>query len=156
MFQGNSSTPGTTVTSLWQMGIKVDEKGVMSFDANAFDATVRGNYADVVKSLTGNLDNQLDTSTDPAGFAGDAYKRLTRLIAPKEKNGLIDSASNNANTQNTKYQEDLTKLQTRMDALLVRYQKQLAAMDSLVGSTNSQKTSLKSSFDGMMSVYTNN
>jgi len=35
-------------------------------------------------------------------------------------------------------------------------QKQLAAMDALVGSTNARKTSLKSSFDGMMSVYTNN
>ena len=156
LFQGNSSTPGASVSSLWQMGIKVDERGVMSLDSNTFDATVRGNYADVVKSLTGNLDNQLDSSTDPAGFAGDAYKRLTKLIAPREKNGLIDSATYNASTQNTKYEQDLTKLQTRMDALLVRYQKQLAAMDSLVGSTNSQKASLKSSFDGMMSVYTKN
>jgi len=66
------------------------------------------------------------------------------------------SATENANTQNSRYQQDLTKLQTRMDALLVRYQKQLASMDSLVGQTNTQKTSLKSTFEGMMSVYTNN
>jgi flagellar capping protein FliD len=42
-----------------------------------------------------------------------------------------------------------------MDALLARYQKQFASMDSLVGSVNSQKTSLKSTFDGMMATYTN-
>ncbi len=153
LFQGNSSTPGTTVSAFWQMGIKVDEKGVMSFDSATFETTVRGNYADVVKSLTGNFDNLSTYSTAPAGFAGDAVRKLTNLLA---STGPILSASETANTQNTKYQEDLGRLQTRMDALLVRYQKQLAAMDSLVGSTNSKKTSLKSSFDGMMSVYTNN
>jgi flagellar capping protein FliD len=41
-----------------------------------------------------------------------------------------------------------------MDALLARYQKQFASMDSLVGKTNSQKTSLKATFDGMMATYT--
>jgi len=69
---------------------------------------------------------------------------------------VIKAAEDNANSLNTKYQADLTKLQTRMDALLVRYQKQLASMDSLVGQTNTQKTSLKSTFEGMMSVYTKN
>jgi flagellar capping protein FliD len=39
--------------------------------------------------------------------------------------------------------------------MLARYNKQFASMESIVGSVNSQKTSLKSSFDGMMSVYTN-
>jgi hypothetical protein len=38
---------------------------------------------------------------------------------------------------------------------LARYTKQFAAMNSFVGNTNSQKTSLKSSFDGMMAMYTN-
>ena len=156
MFQGTSSTPGTTVTSFWQMGIKIDEKGVMSFDSATFETTVQGNYTDVVKSLTGNFDNLSAYSTAPAGFAGDAVRRLGKLLDTASNGGPIMSASENANTQNTKYQADLTKLQTRMDALLVRYQKQLAAMDSLVGQTNTQKTSLKSSFDGMMSVYTKN
>jgi len=39
--------------------------------------------------------------------------------------------------------------------LLARYTKQFASMDSLVGQINSQKTSLKSSFEGMMAMYTN-
>jgi flagellar hook-associated protein 2 len=50
--------------------------------------------------------------------------------------------------------DNLTKLQTRMDALLLRYQKQFSAMDSLVGSVNTQKTSLKTTFDGMMASLT--
>ena len=60
-----------------------------------------------------------------------------------------------ANKQNTSYKDALSKLATRMDALLARYTKQFSVMDSLVGQSNSLKTSLKSTFDGMMSVYTN-
>jgi flagellar capping protein FliD len=41
-----------------------------------------------------------------------------------------------------------------MDSLLSRYQKQFASMDSLVGNVNSQKTSLKSTFEGMMAGLT--
>ena len=79
-------------------------------------------------------------------------RKLTNLLAPT---GVLLTKSENANTENTKYKERLTKLQLRMDALLARYQKQFAAMDSLVGSVNSQKTSLKSTFEGMMATYTN-
>jgi flagellar capping protein FliD len=64
--------------------------------------------------------------------------------------------TNNANTESDKYRVRLAALQVRMDALLARYQKQFASMDSLVGSVNSQKTSLKATFDGMMASYTNN
>jgi flagellar hook-associated protein 2 len=88
----------------------------------------------------------------PAGIAGDAVRKLTNFLAPT---GVLLTKSENANTENTKYRERLTKLQLRMDALLARYQKQFAAMDSMVGSVNSQKTSLKSTFDGMMATYTN-
>jgi flagellar hook-associated protein 2 len=84
--------------------------------------------------------------------AGDAVRKLTTILGAT---GALVAQTSNAETQNNKYKTDLTKLQTRMDALLVRYQKQFAAMDSLVGNVNSQKTSLKSSFDGMMAMYTN-
>jgi flagellar capping protein FliD len=141
---------------MWQMGVKVDQSGVMSFDANTFDAAARANYADVVKSLTGNFDGLYAKSKLPAGFAGDGVRKLGQLLETAGNGGAIKAAQDNANAQNTKYQADLVKLQTRMDALLVRYQKQLASMDSLVGQTNTQKASLKSSFDGMMSVYTKN
>jgi flagellar capping protein FliD len=63
--------------------------------------------------------------------------------------GPVKTVSTNTTTQNKKYQEDLAKLQTRMDGLLARYQKQFAAMDSMVGRNNALKTSLKSTFEGM-------
>jgi flagellar hook-associated protein 2 len=151
MIMGDSSTPGTAVGALWQIGLSVDMQGVMSLDSTKLDTVLASNYSDVVKTFTGNKNGLSVYSTAPAGVAGDAVKKISQLLG---KTGLLQTQSDSATTQNTKYKDDLTKLQTRMDALLARYQKQFSAMDSLVGGINTQKTSLKSTFDGMMSSLT--
>ena len=151
LFFGNSSTPGTSVSALWQMGISVDQTGVLTADSTKLTTALNGNYDDVVKTLTGNQNNVSAYGTTPAGIAGDAYRKLDKLLSAT---GPLLTQSSNATTQNSKYQDDLTKLNTRMDSLLARYQKQFATMNSLVGTVNSQKTSLKATFDGMMASYT--
>jgi flagellar hook-associated protein 2 len=152
LFQGASSTPGSSVSAFWQLGLSVDEKGKMSLDSAKLDSSLSNHFSDVVKSLTGNYDNLSAYSKAPAGLMGDAVRKLSNLLDPK---GTLMTQSESASSQNTKYQKDLTDLQTRMDSLLARYTKQFAAMDSLVGQVNSQKTSLKSTFEGMMAAYTN-
>lgn len=149
---GVSSTPGTTYKSLSQIGFSLDQTGVLTLDETKLDTALLTGVDDVAKMFTGGYNKLSNYTTLPAGIAGDAVKKLTNLLAPT---GVLLTKSDNANTENTKYREQLTKLQTRMDALLARYQKQFAAMDSMVGSVNSQKTSLKSTFDGMMATYTN-
>ncbi len=148
----NSSTPGTTYKSMSQLGFSLDQTGVLSLDESKLDAALLNGVDDIAKMFTGGY-NKLSPYTNlPAGIAGDAVRKLTNFLAPT---GVLLTKSENANTENTKHRERLTKLQLRMDALLARYQKQFAAMDSMVGSVNSQKTSLKSTFDGMMAAYTN-
>jgi flagellar hook-associated protein 2 len=152
MFTGSSSTPGTTVGSLWQMGFKIDEKGNMSLDEAKLDTVLADNYDDVVKSFTGGYNNLGTFSTLAAGYAGDAFKKLDKITG---STGVLVTNTDTANKQNEKYKKDLETLKTRMDALLQRYTKQFSSMDSLVGQINSQKTSLKSTFDGMMAMYSN-
>jgi flagellar hook-associated protein 2 len=151
MIMGPSSTPGSNVGAMWQMGISVSELGTMSIDNTKLDAALTNNYSDVVKTFTGNQNGLTIFSPAPGGIAGDAVRKLTNMLGAK---GVLVSQSTSATTQNTKYKADLEKLQTRMDALLARYQKQFASMDSMVGNVNSQKTSLKSTFEGMMANLT--
>ncbi len=151
MIMGPSSTPGSNVSAMWQMGISVSELGTMSIDNTKLDTALTNNYSDVVKTFTGNQNGLTIYSPAPGGIAGDAVRKLTTMLGPK---GILVSQSTSATTQNTKYKADLEKLQTRMDALLARYQKQFASMDSMVGNVNSQKTSLKSTFEGMMANLT--
>jgi flagellar hook-associated protein 2 len=151
MVSGISSTPGDNIKSLAQMGVNIDQKGVMSLDDTKLEAALTDHYSDVVKSFTGGYNNLGTYSTLSAGFAGDAVKKITNIIGSK---GALTTNTTTANTQNTKYKADLEKLNTRMASLLARYTKQFGVMESLVGQVNSQKTSLKSSFDGLMAMYT--
>jgi flagellar hook-associated protein 2 len=148
-----STTPGKSMGSLSQLGYSLNEKGVLSLDATKLDAALQNNFEDVTKLFTGGYNNLSTYSSLHAGIAGDAVKKLTDLLSTT---GPLTTKTNNANTENDKYRARLAALQVRMDALLARYQKQFASMDSLVGNVNAQKTSLKATFDGMMATYTNN
>jgi flagellar hook-associated protein 2 len=151
-FMGTSSTPGTSVNQLWQMGVTFDAAGVMKLDSTKLNTALTNNFDDVVKSLTGNHDDLSKYSPARAGFFGDATFKITALVSPT---GILASQSDSFAKQTSGYKDSLTKLDARMQSLLTRYNKQFASMQSLVGDANSQKTSLKSTFDGMMSMYTN-
>lgn len=152
LFLGQSSTPGSTITSMADLGFKTDQKGVLSLDEAKLDAALKSNYPDIVKAMTGNQSNISSVSTQPAGVIGDTVRRINRLL---DNNGPLRTKTTSAETENTRYSADLEKLKNRMEALLVRYNRQFAAMESLVGSANAQKSSLKSTFEGMMAAYTN-
>jgi flagellar hook-associated protein 2 len=101
----------------------------------------------------GDTVSDLNFSSSGSGLAGDTLRKISTWLATTSP---LTTQSVTAESQNAKYADALAALQTRMDELLARYTKQFSAMESLVGSINSQKTSLKSTFDGMMSMYTNN
>jgi flagellar hook-associated protein 2 len=147
MFTDSSASSATsTIKSVRNLGISVDMTGTMTLDNAKLTDAITNHFDEVVTAMTGNMNDLGEYSTAPAGIAGDASRALTKLL---KTSGPVKTLSANATTQNKKYQEDLANLQTRMDALLVRYQKQFANMDSMVGRNNSLKTSLKSTFDGM-------
>jgi flagellar hook-associated protein 2 len=152
MFLGQSSTASTTISSLADLGFKTDQKGVLSLDETKLDAALKDNYGDLVKALTGGQSNVSVLSTQAGGVIGDTVRRLTQVLA---NDGPLVSKTNNAENESRNYKADLEKLQRRMETLLQRYNQQFAAMESLVGSVNAQKTSLKSTFEGMMSMYSN-
>ena len=93
-----------------------------------------------------------------ADEAGDAVKILTALIDTNASTGkgAIAAQISGAKEKITTYNEDMQKLETRMSMLLERYAKQFAAMDTLLASIKSQQTGLKSTFDGMAAMYSNN
>lgn len=149
---GESTTPGNGMKQIWQLGISLTQTGQLEIDDTKLEKALQSNFDDVVTMFTGNTENLSTFSTQPSGLAGSAVKKLTDLTS---KTGFIQQQSDNATTQIDKYKTDLTKLDTRLQTLLDRYTKQFGVMNNLVGQTNSLKTSLKSSFDGMMAAYTN-
>jgi flagellar hook-associated protein 2 len=152
MITGNSDAPAGGLSAMRDLGLSIDNAGTLVLDSAKLNTVLKTKFESAVRLLSANQENQSIYSVATRGIAGAASKKLTDMLG---NSGVIKQHSDNASKQNSKYQADLTNLQTRMDALLVRYQKQFSAMDSIVGKITGQKTSLKSSFEGLMSMYTN-
>jgi len=62
--------------------------------------------------------------------------------------------SENSRSRIDDYKVKLEALNTRMEALLLRYTKQFGIMEAMVGQSNATRESLTATFDGMMAMYT--
>ncbi len=151
MITSNSNTPAGSFTALRDIGFTIDQTGVLSIDKTKLDSALQNNFEHVVTLVTGNRENQSKFSVLPSGAAGEAVKKLTALL---DTTAPLTTQSTNLTDKITAYKKQLADLDTRMTSLLARYNKQFAAMESIVGQSKSLQTSLKSTFDGMMSAYT--
>ncbi len=152
MFTGNSSTASGNVKALRDLGISLDQTGVMSLDETKLNNALASNPDQVVSMLTANKENKTYTGDATRGFAGDAIKKLNDMLSSKS---MLNTQTTNQNTQIKKYKDDLTKLDDRMTRLLDRYMKQFTAMETIVGQSNAMRTSLKNQFDNMSAANEN-
>ncbi len=160
MVTGTSSTAGGTngtgpahsLSALRDIGIEIDKAGNLKANSVTMDLALNFKFSDTITLLSGNQEDQKSFDTTPSGLAGDASKLLGTMLGAS---GSLTSETTNANTRITKFQDDLTALNDRMEHLLARYQKQFAAMDSMVGQSKATQTSLTGTFAGMMAMYTN-
>lgn len=134
------------------VGLSIDRTGKLTLDESKLDDALAKHFDQVVALFTANDSNQSIYSPKPGGLAGDAVKKIDQML---RSSGLIAKQTDTANKQVDALKANLASLEDRMKSLLNRYTQQFAAMDSIVGSSNSLRTSLKSSFDGMMATYTN-
>ena len=154
MVQVRSDTaPSNNVAYLHDIGVQIDSKGVMTVDSVKLGTAVNSDFSNTVKLLTGNQEQLSQYAVaPPAGIAGVASRKLSAMLS---STGSLSTESTNATGNVSKYQDDLKKLDDRMQRLLERYSKQFAAMDSIVGQSKSTQTGLTSTFAGLMAMYTN-
>ena len=134
------------------MGLEFDKFGVLQLNETKLDEALQTRFDEVMVMFSAGTNNQSLSSPNAAGLAGEAIKRLDRML---RFGNVIDSQSKRASDDVKRYEGDLEKLEDRMQKLLARYSAQFSVMESIVGESTSMRTSLKSSFEGMMSMYKN-
>lgn len=134
------------------VGLSFDRNGKLTLDETKLDKALSSHFDQVVTMFTADKSGQSIYSPAEGGLAGNAVKSIDKML---RSTGVIDEQTKSANAKIVKYKEDLSKLEERMQALMTRYTKQFSVMDSIVGESNSTKTSLTNSFKGLMAMYTN-
>jgi flagellar hook-associated protein 2 len=150
MLVSTSSTPGTTVKAPRDVGLTFDRNGILQFDKEKLATQLQSNFDEVAQMFSANTNNQSVFSVAPGGVAGDGVNKLDKLM---RSTGLIAQQTDNATKQVDRFKADLEKLEDQMQKLLDRYMRQFSAMESIVGSSNSLRESLKGTFEGMANAY---
>ena len=152
MITANSTTPGTTIKAARHVGLSIDRFGKLTLDETKLDTALQDNFGEVSTMFSAGTNNKSIYSPAPAGLAGGAINSIEKMLL---STGLIDTQSKNATTQIAKYKDELTALDERMEKLMTRYMSQFSVMESIVGNSNSLRSSLKGTFESMMKSYGN-
>jgi len=153
IFTKYSSTPSGSIRSLSDIGVEMTRTGTLELNEAKFDKAIASNADQITTMLTADKENKSYVGDSNRGLIGDAIKQLNQLIS---SSGTINNLTKSANVQISKYKEELTKLDTRMSAILLRYSKQFSAMNAFVGNSTAMRNNLKSQFENMASIYKNN
>ena len=130
------------IGSLAQMGLSLDDKGQMSFDA----ATFGSQSAEAIQGFLGGLTTGgfLETANNALNSVEDATSGTLKTAISSNTTEI-----NHENTLITAEQQKITTLQGNLT-------KQMAAADALLASLESQKTYMTGLFTNMMNQYVSN
>lgn len=143
MFLNNSTSPGSSVKALRDLGVSITKEGVLEFDEKKFNSTVETNFSEVVTALTADRSNKSDFGTQPRGIAGEAVKRINDMM---KSTGLLATQTKSTEKQIDRYKNELERLELRMKQLLTRYQQTFSVMDSIVSQSSATQARLKAQF----------
>jgi flagellar hook-associated protein 2 len=126
ILQYNSSSGSGSVGSLTDLGLSINDTGVLSFDAGTFSAA---NPADVQQFL-GN--------TTSSGFLQAANNALTSVTDPTT--GILQTADDSIQTDITNENNYISQEQVRIGNLQTTLTQQLSAADAAIATLQSQDT----------------
>lgn len=111
--------------SLSELGISIDQNGLLSLDSTKLGAAISTSSTDVIKTLGAYGAALSDAVTSMSGSGGVLSNRM---------NGLDSAVS--------RYKDNLSTMENRVAMIEKRYRAQFTALDSLVSSMNTLSDSL--------------
>lgn len=146
----DSSTPSGSMTALRDLGLSVNQYGDVTFDEAVYDSAVLSSYDDIVTMLTADTSNENLFADTNKGLAQDIATILGDFT---DSEGVVTNREVGAKTDLTDHQDELLKLEARMEVVYNRYLTQFAAMETLMAQLDSTKDYLTSQFETLAKAY---
>jgi flagellar hook-associated protein 2 len=141
-----SSTPGTTITSMADMGISRTQAGVMIIDSAALGSAVTNNYDEITKLFSADTNNQFAIGDASRGLAGDIVKQVSDYLA---STGILASRGTSYSAITASVLKEQTNLDLKMEAAEARYTKQFSTMNKIMEEMNSMQDYLSSQLENL-------
>ena len=148
--QGDSSTPSGNLNALRDIGITIDRFGDLQFDEATYDAIAQSSFDDISTMLSAGTTNQSFYDGQAQGLARDVMASLDELTA---SSGIINTRKTSAAERVSDYDDELEKLEMRMEMVYNRYLQQFGVMESMVATLNSTREALQGQLDALSASF---
>lgn len=142
----DSSSPGSSLSNLNDLGVTFNREGRMEIDAATLRSALSDNFDDVVTMLSADSNDQTTFGEANRGIAGDLDKLIDDLLA---SDGVIQVRVDSRTAQKTINESDLLDLEDQMERLRLRYMTQFTAMEAAVDQLTTLKESLTAQFENL-------
>ncbi len=146
LFTNASSTPGTTLSSLSDLGISINRTGTLEISDAKLDSALTSNFNDIRKLFSADTEDQTSVGEANRGIAGDLTKMITDLTS---STGYLTRQTATLESGISDYEVELENLEEKMQKVQERYTSQFASMNALIEELNNTKDNLISSFDNL-------
>ncbi len=146
IFTGLSSTPGSNITRLSDLGISINRSGLLEISDTKLSEALSADFQEVRKIFSADTNQQSNIGVENRGVSGDLYKLVSDL---EGSSGYFTTQTALLNANIDEYNFDLQDLERKMESLKARYDKQFAAMNSLVSELNNTRDNLISTFENL-------
>ncbi len=125
----DSSTPGTTIESLSDMGVSVQRDGSFKVDSVTLASALKNNFDDVTLLFSANTNNQTTFGTANRGLAGDMVKQISDYLS---SSGVIKTRETTYSKTQATLVTEQAELDTKMAGVEERYTKQFITMNRIM------------------------
>jgi flagellar hook-associated protein 2 len=146
----DSSTPSGSISALRDVGLSVNQYGDITFDEAVYNSAVLSSYDEIVTMLTADTSNENLFANTNKGLAQDIATALGDFT---DFEGVVTNREAGAKTDLTGHQDELLKLEARMEVVYNRYLNQFSAMETLMARLDSTKDYLTSQFETLAKAY---
>ena len=146
VFLNMSSTPGSTITRLSDLGVSVNRSGFLEVTDAKLATALSDNFNDVRKVFSADTERQTNSGTANRGVSGDLSKLIEDLSS---SSGYFTTQETRLNDNVVSLELELEELDEKMAALKRRYDSQFASMNSLIDKLNNTKDNLVTSFENL-------
>ena len=146
----DSSTPSGSMVSLRDIGVSFNQYGAVTFSETTYDAAVSSSYDDVAIMLTAGTNNQNLFETSNKGLSQDIATAIGDMV---DTTGILTVRETGAKDELIDHEDELVKLEARMERIYDRYLMQFGAMETLMATLDSTKDYLTAQFESLSKAY---
>lgn len=149
----DSSTPGTAMMRMSDIGVSLNRSGSFIVDDTALSTALTNYYSDITQMFSANTDNMTSYGAASRGIAGDLVTQIDTYLSFDGLVKLREKSYSNKTSTLTKEQAALDK---KMISIEARYTKQFSTMSKIMDEMKSTQDWLESSLGNLPYTSDNN